>query len=271
MPTLVQDILRVGDGDRSYQSKKPQNGFEQEALAQLNERCVHELFESEVDQNPETVALVCGDQQLTYRELNERANQLAHFLIRFGVGPNSLVGLCLRRTPEMIIGILGILKAGGAYVPMDPTSSTQRLGYMIEDANIFVLLTQSALLKKLPRHNGPRLSLDVNWDIIAKERKTNPRPRATPKNLAYSIYTSVGLQETRGVRISHRGLLNYLSWGIEAFQVAKGSMPSLDSSIPFDLAITRALSLLMFGRSIYLGADSTALPEMKARAQYSVA
>ena len=261
----------MGDGDRSYQSKKPQNGFEPEALAQLNERCVHELFESEVDQSPETVALVCGDQQFTYRELNERANQLAHFLIRFGVGPNSLVGLCLHRTPEMIIGILGILKAGGAYVPMDPTSSTQRLGYMIEDANIFVLLTQSALLKKLPRHNGPRLSLDVNWDIIAKERKTNPHPRATPKNLAYSIYTSIGFQETRGVRISHRGLLNYLSWGVEAFQVAKGSEPSLDSSIPFDLAITRVLSLLMFGRSIYLGVDSTALPEMKARAQYSVA
>ena len=271
MPTLVQDILRVGDADRSYQSKKPQSGFDQDALAQLNERCVHELFESEVDQNPEAVALVCGDRQFTYRELNERANQLAHFLIRFGVGPNSLVGLCLHRTPEMIIGILGILKAGGAYVPMDPTSSRERLGYMIEDANIFVLLTQSALLKKLPRHNGPRLSLDANWEIIAKERTTNPHPRATPKNLAYSIYTSVGFQEARGVRISHRGLLNYLSWGVEAFQVAKGSDPSLDSSIPFDLAITRVLALLMFGRSIYLGADNIALPETTVRARYSVA
>ncbi len=261
----------MGDADRSYQAKRPQSGFDQEALAQLNERCVHELFEQEVEQNPETVALVCGDRQFTYRELNERANQLAHFLIRFGIGPNSLVGLCLNRTPEMIIGILGILKAGGAYVPMDPTSSGERLGHMIEDAKIFVLLTQSALLKKLPRHNGPRLSLDENWDIIAKERKTNPQPRATPKNLAYSIYTSIGFQEARGVRISHRGLLNYLSWGVEAFQVAKGADPALDSSIPFDLAITRVLSLLMFGRSIYLGPDSFALPETKACAHYSVA
>jgi non-ribosomal peptide synthetase component F len=271
MPTLVQDILRVGEGDRSYQSKKPQSGFDNDALAHVNERCVHELFESEVEQSPETIALVCGDRQFTYRELNERGNQLAHFLMRFGVGPNSLVGLCLHRTPEMIIGILGILKAGGAYVPMDPTYSAERLGFMIEEANIFVLLTQSSLLKKLPRHNGPRLSLDVNWDIIAKERKTNPHPRATPKNLAYSIYTSVGFQEARGVRISHRGLLNYLSWGVEAFQVAKGSDPALDLSIPFDLAITRVLSLLMFGRSIYLGHDSIGLPETEARARYSVA
>ena len=258
----------MGDADRSYQSKKPQSGFDEAALAHVNDRCVHELFEAEVEQSPDMAALVCGDRQFTYRDLNERANQLAHFLIRFGVGPNSLVGLCLHRTPEMIIGILGILKAGGAYVPMDPGYSVERLAFMIEDANIFVLLTQSALLQKLPRHNGPSLSLDVNWDIIAKERKTNPHPRATPKNLAYSIYTSMGFQEARGVRISHRGLLNYLSWGVEAFQVAKGADPSLDSSIPFDLAITRVLSLLMFGRSIYLGRDSI---EVLPQTKYSVA
>lgn len=271
MPTLVQDILRVGEADRSHQGRSPHSGVDEAALAHLNERCVHELFETEVRQNPEAVALIYGDRQFTYRDLNERANQLAHFLMRFGVGPNSLVGLCLHRTPEMIIGILGILKAGGAYVPMDPTSSIERFAFMLEDANIFVLLTQSSLLKKLPRHNGPRLSLDANWDIIAKERKTNPHPRATTKNLAYSIYTSVGFQEARGVRISHRGLLNYLSWGVEAFQVAKGSDPALDTSIPFDLAITRVLSLLMFGRSIYLSNDGIGMMDMEARARYSVA
>jgi len=252
MPTPVQELLRVGDLERSPQRKKLQTSFDEAALAQFNERCVHELFELEAAQCPDTLALTYGDQRFTYRELNEKANQLAHFLIRFGVGPNSLVGLCVHRTPEMVIGILGILKAGGAYVPMDPLWSKQRLALTIDDSNIFVLLTQSALLDRLPRHNGPRLSLDGNREIIAKERKTNPRARATPRNLAYSIYSS-SFGESKGVRISHRGLLNYLSWGVEAFQVAKGAEPALDSTISLDLAITRALSLLMFGRSISLG------------------
>lgn len=261
MATLVQDIVRVGVVEPSNPKQKP-FGFDDALLVQANEKCVHEMFEAEVAQSPETIALVCGQQKFTYRELNQRANQLAHFLMRFGVGPNSLVGLCVHRTPEMIIGILGILKAGGAYVPMDPTSSPEKLSFIIEDADIFVLLTQSVLMKKLPKHDGPRLSLDGNWDIIAKERVTNPVPRATTKNLAYSIYTSIGFGEARGVRISHRGLLNYLSWGVEAFQVAKDSDRLLDASIPFDLAITRVLSLLMFGRSIYLGRENiSALPE----------
>jgi non-ribosomal peptide synthetase component F len=251
MSTLVQDLLRVGVVDDSYR-RKPFTPYDEAELFNPNEKCVHELFEVEAEASPETIALTCGDVRLTYRELNERANQLAHFLIRFGVGPNSLVGLCVHRSPEMVIGILGILKAGAAYVPMDPAWSRDRMTFTIEDANIFVLLTQATLLGRLPRHNGPRLSLDGNREIIAKERNTNPRPRATPRNLAYSIYTSIGFGESKGVKISHRGLLNYLSWGVEAFQVAKGAEPSLDLSIPLDLAITRVLSLLMFGKSISL-------------------
>src|SRR5687768_14882153 len=126
MATLVQDIVRVRELDTSYH-RKIQTGFGEAPPAHVNQRCVHELFESEVEQSPESIALVWGDRQFTYRELNERANQLAHFLIRFGIGPNSLVGLCTHRTPEMIIAILGILKAGGAYVPMDPGYSVDRL------------------------------------------------------------------------------------------------------------------------------------------------
>ena len=252
MATLVQDILRVGELDSSYQRNKTLGALDEATMAHLNERCVHELFESEVEVNPEAIALVCGDQRFTYRELNERANQLAHFLIRFGVGPNSLVGLFLHRTPELVVGILGILKAGGAYVPLDPASSVSRVAFIMEDANIFVVLTESSLLNQLPRHNGPRLPLDANWEIIAKERKTNPGPRATYKNLAYSIYTKDNSLKSNGVRISHRGLLNYLSWGVEAFQLVKGAEATLGSSISFDLAITRILALLMFGKSIYL-------------------
>ncbi|HKO98093.1 MAG TPA: AMP-binding protein [Pyrinomonadaceae bacterium] len=261
MATLVQDILRVGELDRSSQRNKNLSGFNEEVVVHLHERCVHELFEAEAELNPEGLALIAGEKQFSYRELNERANQLAHFLMRFGIGPNSLVGLFSHRTPEMVVGILGILKAGGAYVPLEPRSSSRYLTSIIEDANIFVILTEARLLDKLPKHNGPRLPLDANWEIIAKERRTNPGSRATSKNLAYSIYnTGVG-SEPRGVRISHRGLLNYLSWGAEAFQIAKDMESPLDSSISFDLAITRVLGLLMFGRTIYLDPDSAALPE----------
>jgi len=256
MTTLVQDILRVGELDRSYQRNKSAGGFDEANVGQVSDRCIHELFESEAELNPEAIALVSVDRKFTYRELNERANQLAHFLMRFGVGPNSLVGLFVHRTPEMVIGILGILKAGGAYAPLDPSSSVSRLEFVIEDTNLFVVLTESSLLSRLPRHNGPRLPLDANWEIIAKERKTNPGTRATSRNLAYSIYTAGTGPESSGVKISHRGLLNYLSWGVEAFQIAKGVEGALDSSISFDLAITRVLALLMFGKTIYLARDT---------------
>jgi non-ribosomal peptide synthetase component F len=152
----------------------------------------------------------------------------------------------------MIVGILGILKAGAAYVPMDPEDSTDRLSFMMEDANIFLLLTQSQLLDTLPRHNGPRLSLDSDWDVIAKERKTNLARRASTQNLAYVIYTSATTGFLKGVRISHRGLVNYLSWGAEAYEVVKGCGSIVDSSVPFDLAITRVLAPLMVGRSVIL-------------------
>ena len=170
-----------------------------------------ELIEKEVERNSAAPAILFADTQLTYRELNNRANQLARFLRRFGVGPNSLVGLCVNRSPEMVVGILGILKAGAAYVPIDPEDSEERLSFIMDDANIFLMLTQSRFLETLPRHNGPRLCLDTDWDVIAKERKTNPPRRASTRNLAYVIYTTATTGFLKGVRISHRGLVNYLS------------------------------------------------------------
>ena len=252
MPTLVQEILRVGKStERSFQRKQVLMGID-EPVEPRREQCVHELFERQAELNPEALAIVSTGDQITFRELNYRANQLARFLKRFGVGPNSLVGLCLPRSPEMLVGILGILKAGAAYVPLDPASSPDRMAFMIREANVFVLLTLSTLLEGIPRHDGPRLSLDSDWDVIAKERRTNPPRRATPRNLAYVIYNSAEADQPKGVRISHRGLLNYLSWGAEAYGVAKGSAAAVDESIPFDLAITRVLSPLIVGRSVLL-------------------
>jgi non-ribosomal peptide synthetase component F len=249
MTTLVQDVLRVGQDKTAHPSTRKQV-FQNTNCADPHDKCVHELFETQVERSPEAIALICGDKQFTYRELNARANQLARFLKRFGVGPDSLVGLCVERSLEMIVGILGVLKARAAYVPMDPTSSSERISHILHDANIFVSLTQSHLLETLPRHDGPRLSLDSDWDVIAKEAEENLADRATAANLAYVIYPAAG--QPKGVRISHRGLVNYLSWGAEAYELAKGSGATVDSSMPFDLAITRVLSPLIIGGNVFL-------------------
>ncbi len=169
MATLVQEILNIREritGGLSLRRHVVAE-FNNTARAYPYDKCVHELFEAQVERTPSAIAVVAADRQLTYAELNERANQLARFLRRFGTGPDSLVGLCLDRSLEMIVGILGVLKAGAGYVPMDPSYPADRLAFMLQDANVFVLLTQSHLLDQLPSHNGPRLSLDSDWDVIA--------------------------------------------------------------------------------------------------------
>ncbi|MDQ2937387.1 MAG: amino acid adenylation domain-containing protein [Acidobacteriota bacterium] len=257
MATLVQDILRVGESGAAHlvQLRQFLIAFNDTGRAYPRDKCVHELFEKQVERSPEAVALVSRDKQFTYSELNARANQLARFLKRFGVGADSLVGLCVERSPEMLVGILGILKAGAAYVPLDPTYPSERLSLMLRDANVFVLLTQSHLLDGLPPHNGPRLSLDSDWDIVAKERKDNSPAHTTPDNLAYVIYTSGSTGEPKGVMISHSGLVNYLSWCSDAYEVAKGCGALVHSSISFDLTITSLFSPLMVGRSVFLVDD----------------
>ncbi|MFN2491846.1 MAG: amino acid adenylation domain-containing protein [Pyrinomonadaceae bacterium] len=257
MATLVQNLVRVVEDDVAalLQQQRFLSDFNQTARANPRNECVHELFERQVERSPEAMALVARNTQFTYRELNSRANQLARFLRRFGVGPDSLVGICVDRSPDMIVGILGILKAGAAYVPLDPTCPGERLSVMLRDANAFVLLTQSHLVDTLPQHNGPRLSLDSDWDIVAKERNDNPPTRTTPDNLAYVIYTSGSTGAPTGVMIPHSGLVNYLSWCSEAYEVAKGCGALAHSSIAFDLAITSLFSPLMVGRTVFLVDD----------------
>src|ERR1051325_5943010 len=224
MATLVQEILNVREKITGgfFPRRQFLTEFNNTARAYPYDKCVHELFESQVERTPNGVAVVSGDRQLTYAELNARANQLARFLRRFGIGPASLGGLCVERSIDMVVGILGVLKAGAGYVPMDPTYPADRLGYMLQDANVFVLLTQSHLIDQLPAHNGPRLSLDSDWDVIAKERKENLPAWANPGNLAYVIYTSGSTGQPKGVMVHHRGLVNYLTWATETYRVADG-------------------------------------------------
>lgn len=175
------------------------------------DRCVHQLFEVQVDRSPDGTALVFEEQQLTYRELNSRANQLAHHLTKLGVGPDVLVGICVERSLDMVVGLLGILKAGGAYVPLDPAYPAERVSFMLEDADVPVLLAQHRLLARLPQTNAKVLCLDTDWHEIASERAGNPVSRAGPENLAYVIYTSGSTGRPKGVQIAHHAVVNFLS------------------------------------------------------------
>ena len=230
-------------------------GFNQTASEYPRDRCAHELFETQVERTPDAIAVVFQNEQLTYQELNARANQLAHQLRRFGVGPDLLVGICVERSPEMVVGLLAILKAGGAYVPLDPSCPSERLAFMLKDANVFVLLTQASLIDKLPPHNGPRLCLDSDWGLITKERTENLTSGVAAENLAYVIYTSGSTGKPKGAMIRHRGLVNYLSWCTEAYAVAEGCGAPVHSSMSFDLTVTSLFAPLMVGKSVFLLPD----------------
>jgi len=152
--------------------------------------CLQQLVEAQVERTPEAPAVVFEDQQLSYRELNHRANQLARWLLALGVGPEVVVGLCLERSLELVVGLLGVLKAGGAYLSLDPDYPPERLAFMLQDAQTPVLLAQQRLLANLPESTAQRLCLDADWPAIAQESPENLPCRTTPGNAAYVIYTS---------------------------------------------------------------------------------
>ncbi len=184
------------------------------ARAYPEEKCFHELFEAQAERTPEAVAVVCDEQQLTYRELNRRANQLAHYLVRrCGIGAETLVGLCVERSLEMMIGLLGIMKAGAAYVPLDPNYPQERIVYVLQDAQAPLLITQSATLSnfEFSFENIKALCLDTEWKNVAKEDASNANVALAPENLAYAIYTSGSTGKPKGVGIPHRALTNFLA------------------------------------------------------------
>src|SRR5947199_5640879 len=161
---------------------------------------------------PGAVALVAGNQRLTYRELNQRANQLAHYLQTLGVGPNVLVGLCVERSLDMVVGLLGILKAGGAYVPLDPSYPPDRLAFMMEDAQAPVLVTQQHLVSRLPAQQAQVICLDTDATVLARQSTTDPISAITADDLVYIIYTSGSTGRPKGVQITHGSLLTLIYW-----------------------------------------------------------
>ncbi|WP_441338245.1 amino acid adenylation domain-containing protein [Microcystis sp. M110S1] len=218
-------------------------------------KCIHQLFEEQVERTPDAVAVVFEEQQLTYNELNCRANQLAHYLQSLGVKPDELVGICVERSLEMIVGLLGILKAGGAYVPLDPDYPIERLSFMLEDAAVKVLLTQQELIDKLPEHQAQLICLDADWTIISKLSKSNLINTVTSENLAYVIYTSGSTGLPKGTLIPHQGLVNYLSWCTQAYNVEQGTGTLVHSPLGFDLTITSLFSPLLVGNQVEILAE----------------
>ena len=260
------------------------------------DKCIHQLFEEQVERTPEAVAVVFENQELTYRELNTRANQLAHHLKALGVGPEVLVGICMERSLEMVVGLLGILKAGGAHVPLDPSYPQQRLAFMLDETEAAVLVTQSKLLSQLPKvkedgrptttnndqHgsgvSGPRsrmVCLDTDWEQVGRESSENPVSTTTAENLAYVIYTSGSTGKPKGVMISHGAISNHMFWMQEALPLSESDRVLQKTPFSFDASIWEFYAPLIAGARLVMAPprahqDSTCLVKILAEQQVTV-
>jgi amino acid adenylation domain-containing protein len=237
--------------------------------------CVHQAFEAQVERTPDAVAVVFGEQKLTYWELNVQANRLAHYLRALGVGPEVLVGLCVERSLDMVVGLLGILKAGGAYVPLDPAYPPARLAFMLADARVPVLVTQPQCLARLPAHGAQVVSLDGDWARLAPQREDNPVSRVTPANLAYVMYTSGSTGQPKGVMIEHRALSNHMHWMQATFPLTEADRVVQKTPVSFDASVWEFFAPLLAGGQLIVARpsghqDSAYLVELLAAHQVTM-
>lgn len=221
---------------------------------------IHGLFEAQAARTPNLIAVVCEDARLTYGELNERANRLAHYLRTLGVGPDVLVGLCVERSLDMIVGVFGVLKAGGAYLPLDPALPEQRIGYMIQDAGPRLVLTQRLLLNRLPAFEIDYFCLDEDPYALAGRHCHNPLQRTLPEHLAYVIYTSGSSGKPKGTLIHHRALVNLALAQISVFELRHNQRVLQWASFNFDASVSEIFTTLCCGASLYLASREAVLP-----------
>jgi len=214
------------------------------------DKCLHQLFMEQVERTPEHIAVVFEDQQLTYAQLNARANQLAHYLQNLGVEPNMLVAVCLERSLEMVVGLLGVLKAGGAYLPLDSMYPQERLALMLEDSQAPMLLTQQRLLAILPEHQAQTICLDSNWEIIAQQSEGNPVNKTTIENLAYVIYTSGSTGKPKGAMLAHRAICNHMFWMQTSFPLTEQDKVLQKTPFSFDASIWEFYAPLLVGAQL---------------------
>lgn len=230
------------------------------------DKCIHQLFEEQVEHTPDAVAVVFEGEQLTYRELNAKANQLAHCLQTLGVKPEVLVGICVERSLEMIVGILGILKAGGAYIPIDPAYPSERIEYMFDDSHLAVLLTQEKLIASLPKHQAQVICLDSDWEKISTESVFSPLNNVTPENLAYVIYTSGSTGKPKGVTVLHRAV-NRLVINTNYIQFQPSDVVAFASNFSFDAATFEIWGALLNGAKLAIITKDVALSPDEFAAQ----
>src|SRR6185295_13458527 len=241
--------------------------FNETKVDYAQDKLLHELFENQVARTPDAVAVIFKDEQLTYAELNARANQLAHYLEAAGIGPESLVAVALDRSPQLVVALLAVLKAGGAYVPLDLTCPPERVSFMLEDAAVPALLTQERVLERLPFYDTKVVCIDAEWPEIAMESSDNPRRRAHPQSPAYVIYTSGSTGKPKGVVIPHLGLVNYLNWATRRYEVSEGRGAAVHSPAGFDLTVTTLFAPLLVGRTILLVPEEQSIEGLSAALQ----
>src|SRR5205807_1492845 len=211
------------------------------------EACLEEMFEAQVERTPDATAVSFGDESLTYRELNCRANQLGHYLRVLGVGPEVLVGICVERSLEMVVGLLAIIKSGGAYLPLDPSYPKERLAYMLEDAQVKVLLTQERLIERIPQSTARVFCVDQDSEKIASEAVENISHHTVADSLAYVIYTSGSTGKPKGASISQLNIVRLFQTTQAWFDFSERDVWTLFHSYAFDFSVWELWGALLHG------------------------
>ena len=214
--------------------------------------CIHKLFESQVELTPDAVAVEQDGQKLTYRQLSDRANQLAHYLQSLGVKPETLVGICIERSLDMIVGLLGVIKAGGAYVPIDPSYPQERIAEILADTQLGILLTQDKFPNQRLDYTGKTICLDTDWSIISQHSTANPHSDVKLHHLSYIIYTSGSTGKPKGVMIEHRSLMNFVITAIDKYGINAGDRILQFASVCFDTSIEEIFPCLSVGATLVL-------------------
>jgi len=236
---------------------------EQRLFAEVNDtqteypatKCIHELFEEQAARRPEAIAVVCGGRELTYEELNRQANRLARHLRRLGVGPETMVGVLMERSLEMVIGLLGVLKAGGAYLPLDLNYPKQRLGLMLEETQVGLILTQEQWRKSLPEFNGAVLCLDSDHALFRDEEASHLATLNHPESLAFVFYTSGSTGKPKGVMATQRSAVNYLAHIVRDYQVSPDDVVLQTASLSFDASVRDIMGPIVAGAKLVLVPD----------------
>jgi methyltransferase, FkbM family/amino acid adenylation domain len=217
-----------------------------------NETTVTSRFETQVAQTPEAAAVICEDVSFSYRELNSRANQVAHYLRELGIARGARVGICMEPRPEMIIGLLGILKADATYVPLDSSQPEERLAFMLADSHAQLLLTQECLIARLPKERPQTIAIDADWETISRYSVSNPPQAVAGDDLIYMIYTSGSTGQPKGANNFQRSFVNLLDWFIDDFAITAGDKVLLISSFSFDLTQKNLFAPLLVGAELHL-------------------